>query len=335
MIITRTPYRISLIGGGTDYPDWSKIHGGEVISTTIDKFVYISCRKLPEFFDHKFRLVYSKIEVCNNISELEHPTAREILNYFSIDEGLEIHYDGDLPARSGMGSSSAFSVGLIRALYAYRRENVSPEALAKEAIHIEQDIVGETVGSQDQVSAAYGGLNRIEFRQDGEIIVQPLNISSERKKQLNNKLMLFFSGISRTAEEIAITYVSDIKSKKKQLEAIREFTKEAYEVIERGSSLDRFGELLHDSWVMKRGLSSAVSNSSIDLMYETARSAGALGGKLTGAGGGGMLLLYVPESKQDNVRDALSDLLYVPFTFSTKGSELLLNDGSNGNRDQQ
>lgn len=325
MIISRTPYRLSFFGGGTDYPDWYRKHGGQVLSTTIDKYLYISCRYLPPFFEHRLRLVWSNIEMVQNSSELRHPAAREVLKFLGIDNGLEIHYDGDLPGRSGLGSSSAFTVGLLNALYAYQGKMVSRHRLATEAIHIEQDIIKETVGSQDQMNAAYGGLNKIQFRQSGEIIVDPITLSQGRIKDLNENLMLFYTGIMRTAEDVAKSYVKNILKKEKQLTRMHSMVDDAIEIITNGV-LDDFGLLLNEAWQKKRSLSKSVSNSRIDEIYSLAISAGALGGKLSGAGGGGFLQLYVSMEKQAKVKKILSKLLYVPFKIDQTGSQIIFYD---------
>lgn len=323
MIISQTPYRISFFGGGTDYPDWYLRCGGQVLSATIDKYIYISCRYLPPFFNHKLRLAYSRVETCQTVDELEHPAVREILKYFNIDNGLEIHYDGDLPARSGMGSSSAFSVGLINSLYSLLDKSIHPHQLALEAIHIEQELIGESVGSQDQINAAYGGFNHICFSKDGSIEVFPLKCSLEKVDQLTDNLMLFYTGIMRTAETISVTYAKNTQNKAAQLEKIHQIVDQALEIINGDQSLDNFGELLHQTWLEKRALSQKVSNSRVDNIYEIARNAGALGGKLCGAGGGGMILFYVPTHYQSKVRDALSSLLHIPFKFATTGSKII------------
>ena len=326
MIISRTPYRISFLGGGTDYPGWYLKHGGQVLSTTIDKYIHIFCRYLPPFFEHRLRLVYSKIETCQHVSELDHPSAREVLKYMDIDNGLEIHYDGDLPGRSGLGSSSAFTVGLLNALYAYQGQKISQHRLTTESIHIEQTIVGEKVGSQDQVSAAYGGFNTIRFSTEGQITVEPVIVNENRIKQLNNMFMLFFSGISRTASEIADTYVNDLNSRRRQLKRMSKMVDEAAQLVRSNTALGEFGELLHESWILKRSLSPVVSNSKVDQAYDTARRAGALGGKLTGAGGGGMLLLCVPPERREMVREKLSGLVHIPFCFEQTGSQIIFRD---------
>jgi len=322
MIISRTPYRISFFGGGTDYPNWYLKNGGQVLSTTIDKYLYISCRYLPPFFEHRLRLVWSNIETVQNSKDLNHPAAREVLKFLGIDNGLEIHYDGDLPGRSGLGSSSSFTVGLLNAIYAYQGKIVSKHRLAKESIYIEQDIIQETVGSQDQVNAAYGGLNKIQFSTSGEIVVNPITVSQSRIEQMNNNLMLFYTGIMRTAEDVAKSYVKDILKKEKQLNTMHSMVDDAIDIITNGDLKD-FGLLLNEAWEKKRSLSKSVSNSKIDEIYSLAISAGALGGKLSGAGGGGFLQLYVPMEKQAKVKKILSKLLYVPFKIDQTGSQII------------
>ena len=325
MIISRTPYRISFFGGGTDYPGWYLKHGGQVLSTTIDKYLYISCRYLPPFFEHRMRLVYSVIETCQDSSELDHPSAREVLRFLGIDNGLEIHYDGDLPGRSGLGSSSSFTVGLLNALYAYQGKMVSPHRLATESIHIEQDLIKETVGSQDQVNAAYGGLNRIRFKQSGDISVNPITIPQKRLLALDQNLMLFYTGIIRTAEKVAKSYVENIQTKEKQLVRMHEMVDEAIEILMNGD-LDNFGKLLNEAWQEKRSLSKLVSNSKIDEIYSSAISAGVLGGKLSGAGGGGFLLLYAPKEKRFDILETLKNYIHVPFCLESSGSQVIFYD---------
>ncbi len=286
MIISRTPYRISFFGGGTDYPAWYLKNGGQVLSTTIDKYLYITCRYLPPFFEHKLRVAYSKIEEVKHPDDISHASVRETLKFLSIYNGLEIHYDGDLPGRSGMGSSSSFTVGLIHALYAFQGKLIDNHQLAMDAIYIEQNMIKEIVGSQDQVNAAYGGLNKIQFRPGGEIIVNPVTISQDRAQALERNLMLFYTGIVRTAEKVARSYVMNIETKEKPLMKMFAMVDEAIEILKKGD-LDDFGLLLDKAWQEKRSLSKQVSNSNIDEIYTKALSAGALGGKLSGAGGGG------------------------------------------------
>lgn len=326
MIISRTPFRISFFGGGTDYSVWYRKHGGAVLAATIDKYCYLTCRYLPPFFEHRIRLVYSKIENCQTIDEITHPAVREVLRHLNINRGVEIHHDGDLPARSGMGSSSAFTVGLLHALYALKGHMPSKHQLAMESIYIEQERLQETVGSQDQVSAAYGGFNHITFLPNGEISVRPITVAPERMKELNSHLMLFYTGIKRTASNIAESYVNGIESRKRQLRIMKDLVEESISILSNGQEITCFGELLDEAWQAKRSLSSQVSNSLVDGLYEQALSAGATGGKLTGAGGGGFLLLFVPLSRQGVVREKLNKLIYVPFNFEFSGSQIIFFD---------
>ncbi len=326
MIISRTPFRISFFGGGTDYPGWYRVHGGAVLGTTIDKYCYLTCRFLPPFFEHRIRVVYSKIENCHNIDEITHPAVREILRYAKIDRGVEIHHDGDLPARSGMGTSSAFTVGLLHGLYALQGHMPSKQQLAAESITIEQEILKETVGSQDQVLAAHGGLKHVIFRSNGEITVRPVTITAERLIDLNQNLMLFYSGIKRTASDIAETYVNGIDEKEKQLKLIADLTEEGISVLCGKTDIATFGSLLNAAWEAKRNLSSKISNSEVEEIYREALAAGALGGKLLGAGGGGFMLLFVPRIKQKQVKQRLNKLIYVPFKFETSGSQIIFFD---------
>ncbi len=326
MIISRTPYRISFFGGGTDYPAWYRKHGGSVLSTTIDKYCYLTCRYLPPFFEHRIRIVYSKIENCQIINNIQHPAVREALRYLNINRGVEIHHDGDLPARSGMGTSSSFVVGLLNALYALKGIIPSKQQLAMNSIEIEQIILKEIVGSQDQISAAYGGINHIEFMTNGEITVKPLTVSRERTEELNSFLMLFYTGIKRTASNIAESYVTNIESRKRQFRIMKDLVNESIYILGSGQDIINFGELLNEAWETKRNLSSVVSNQQVDNIYSEACSAGALGGKLTGAGGGGFLLLFVPPAKRQNVYEKLNSLLHIPFNFEFSGSQIIFFD---------
>lgn len=325
MIITRTPFRISFFGGGTDYPAWFSENGGAVLATSINKYCYISCRNLPPFFDHKHRIVYSKIENINDISEIEHPAVRAVLNWIGTDTGLEIHHDADLPARSGLGSSSSFTVGLIHALNALKGKVSSKVHLARDAIHIEQDLIRENVGSQDQISAAYGGLNRIDFHRNGKFNVEPLILPLHRREELNNHLMLFFTGFTRFASVIAESQIKNIHNKSKELAKMREMVEQAIDLLQdEQSSINQFGELLDQNWFYKRSLSEQVTTMEIDDIYARAKKAGAIGGKLLGAGGGGFMLLFVSPEKQENVRNTLKELVHVPFEFDDSGSRVVL-----------
>jgi len=326
MIICRTPYRISFFGGGTDYPAWYLKHGGLVLSTTIDKYCYITCRYLPPFFQHKYRIVWSKIENCNDISEIEHPSVREVLRHLNIDRGVEIHHVGDLPARSGMGSSSAFTVGLLHGMYALKGCMPGKEQLSKESIYVEQELLKEKVGSQDQVSVAYGGFNLITFLPDGGISVRPVTLSRDRIGELNAHLMLFYTGIVRTSSTISETYINDIDTRKRQLRILKDLVEESISVLSSGSDITEFGELLREAWEAKRSLSMKVSNTYIDEFFSEALSAGALGGKITGAGGGGFMLLFVPPERQRHVSEKLKKLVNVPIKLEFSGSQIIFFD---------
>jgi D-glycero-alpha-D-manno-heptose-7-phosphate kinase len=325
MIITRTPFRISFFGGGTDYPAWYQEHGGGVLATTIDKYCHISCRHLPPFFEYKHRIVYSHIEMVQHVEEIRHPAVRAILGWAGCEKGLEIHHDGDLPARSGLGSSSSFTVGLIHALAALDGKYVTKEDLAKNAVHIEQNIIKENVGSQDQISAAFGGFNRIEFRQNDTFQVSPIILGKDRLRELQGHLMLCFTGFSRIASEIAKSKIENFKSREVELKRMGEMVDEAIQILQNTNNpIDEFGKLLHQSWLYKRSLSDKVSTPEIDTIYEAAMNAGATGGKILGAGGGGFLLLFVKPSLQSQVRERLKHLIHVPFEFENSGSRVVL-----------
>jgi D-glycero-alpha-D-manno-heptose-7-phosphate kinase len=322
MIISRTPYRISFFGGGTDYPSWYLNHGGAVLAATIDKYCYLTCRYLPPFFEHRYRIVYSKIETTNHLSDILHPSVRESLKFIGMDRGIELHHDGDLPARSGMGSSSAFTVGLLNALHSLHGKMASRHQLALEAIHIEQEILKETVGSQDQVMAAYGGLNHVGFLQSGEVVVRPLVMDRQRTSLFNDHLMLFYTGIKRTASEVASSYADDMSARRRQLRIISDLVDEGVETLSGSGDLNRFGELLHEGWLAKRSFSPLVSNAHVDDIYDRAITSGALGGKLLGAGGGGFMLLFVPPDRQAKVAQELAGLIQVSFRFEFTGSQI-------------
>jgi D-glycero-alpha-D-manno-heptose-7-phosphate kinase len=323
MIITKTPYRISFFGGGSDYPEWYKKFGGSVLSTTIDKFIYISCRELPPFFEHKYRVVWSKIENVKEINQIQHLTVKKLLQYNKIKSGLEIHYDGDLPARSGMGSSSSFSVGLMCALIKFQKKNISNINLAKQAINFEQKIMKETVGSQDQVAASIGGFNKIKFLKNEKIIIK--KILSKNLKKLNSNLLLLYTGIQRNASIIANNYVHKLSNQKeKNIRKIIEKVDLGEKIIKSGN-LDDFGELLHETWIEKKDLSSSVSNNKIDELYKICMENGAKGGKLLGAGGGGFLLIYIKNEKKKKLLNKLKNIINIPFKFSDEGCEVILN----------
>jgi D-glycero-alpha-D-manno-heptose-7-phosphate kinase len=330
MILIRTPYRISFFGGGTDYPAWFENFGnGAVLSATIDKYCYIACRYLPPFFDKKNRVVWSKVEAVNSPEEIEHPAVREALRSLGLKNGVEIHHYGDLPHRSGMGSSSSFAVGLVHALHTLQGKPVTKKQLALDAIDLEQKKIGESVGCQDQVAAAYGGFNRINFGGSEKFAVHPVSISPEVKEQLQARLMLFYTGLSRTASEIAEEQIRTTAQKEKELRKMLSLVDGAEKILNNSSSgLDDFGALLHETWMLKRGLTKLVSNSHIDEIYNRAREAGVLGGKLLGAGGGGFLLFYVRPEDQGKVGEKLKDVLNIPFAFEDEGSKMIYRDGS-------
>ena len=320
MILSKTPLRVSLWGGGTDYPIYFKEHGGEVLGFAIDKYVYLSLRKLPPFFPHRHRLVYSQVETVRSIDDIVHPSIRAVLSFLKPDCGIELHYDADLPARSGMGSSSSFTVGLLNTLHAYRGHMASKLDLAREAIHIEQNELRENVGCQDQIWAAYGGFNHITFHTDGSFSVRPVIVSEYRKLELVKSLMLFFTGFSRFASEIAGKQIANVKQKQKSLHAMKDMVGEAMSLLDSNRPITDIGRLLHESWKLKRGLSDAIATKEVDDIYESARAAGAVGGKLLGAGGGGFVLLMVPIDRQAEVRERLKSLIEVPFNINYTGS---------------
>lgn len=324
MIISRTPFRISFFGGGTDYPVWYREHGGGVLATTIDKYCHISCRYLPPFFEHRTRIAYSKIETVKSNNDIEHPAVRGILQYMKIDDGVEIHHDGDLPARTGLGSSSSFTVSLLHALYALKQQMPTKMRLVKEAIHIEQEVLQETVGCQDQVMAAHGGFCRVDFRQDDDIAITPIIINQRRLKEFHAHLMLFFTGFSRTASEIAKEQVERTSERKSELLTMYQMVSEGVSILRGHDDLAHFGRLLHESWILKRSLTPKVSTPMIDDIYERARKAGVIGGKLLGAGGGGFMLLFARPEDHPRIKKELSHLLCVPFEFETMGSQIIV-----------
>jgi D-glycero-alpha-D-manno-heptose-7-phosphate kinase len=326
MIISKTPYRISLFGGGTDYPSWYQNYGGQVISTTIDKYIYISLRILPSFFKHKYRIVYSKTENVKKISDIKHPAVREALKFFKIKDGLEIHYDGDLPARSGMGSSSAFVVGLFNVLNSFLKKNYTKKKLSLDSIDFEHKVLNETVGSQDQIAASYGGFNLITFAKDNTFEVSNISKNISYINKLNENLVLVYTGIVRTANDIAKTYVNKLScfNNKKRMQSILRNVEDAKILIE-NKRLDDIGRLLHESWMRKKDLSAQVTNDRINFIYNLGMKYGALGGKLLGAGGGGFFLFYVPLEKRSYFLKKINKFLNIPFKFSNNGSQIIFN----------
>ena len=325
MIVCRTPFRISMFGGGTDYPSWYNKHGGAVVGTAIDKYCYVNIRSLPPFFEHKHRIVWSNIELVNEIGDIQHPAVRAVLSDAGVSEGLEVIYNADLPARSGLGSSSSFIVSLINALNALRGKMISKKNLASEAIRIEQDVIKEAVGSQDQIWASYGGMNRIDFHAGGTFEVSPLILSKERRRELRQSLMLFFTGFSRYAFEIAQKTIDNMDKQEDHLHSMRGLVDEAISILQnRQSPIDELGKLLHQSWLMKRELADGISTPQVDEIYQAGLQAGAIGGKLLGAGGGGFMLFVVRPENQSAVRQRLKDLIHVNFDFDNGGSRIVV-----------
>lgn len=320
MIITQVPFRMSFFGGGTDFPQFYKEHGGKVISTSIDKYCYVSVRHLPPFFEYANNITYSTRECTKTAEEIKHPAIREAMKFLDMHD-LSLTYDADLPARSGLGSSSSFAVALLLGFYALKGKYVDKRRLAREAIYLERVLCGESGGEQDQIAAAYGGFNKIEFHSGG-FEVSPIVISSEKKQRLNDRLLMFFTGFSRFSFSIQTEHEKAIQTKRQQLLELLSLTDQAEELLT-GGDLDDFGRLLDHTWRLKRGLNASVSTSEIDRFYDLAMGAGALGGKLLGAGGGGFLLLYVQPEKQEAVRRALAKLKEIPFKFETGGARIL------------
>lgn len=325
MVITSTPLRISFFGGGTDYPVWYRQYGGSVLATAINKRCYVTCRRLPPFFEYHSRVSYSKVENVRRNDAIEHPAVRGCLQFLGIEDGVEIHHVADLPARTGLGTSSAFTVGLLLGLYALQDRMRDKQALAADAIHVEQELLQEAVGAQDQVSAAFGGFNRINFRVDGSIEVKRVLTAQSRLAELEQHLALYFTGFSRTASEIAQEQVRMTPQRKRELDTMLQFVDEAESIItDPGRSLHEFGRLLHEGWQIKRSLTQKITNANIDEIYEAGLSAGALGGKLLGAGGGGFMLFFVPPERRQALRERLKKLLCVPFSFSNQGSHVVV-----------
>ncbi|MBY0509855.1 MAG: kinase [Rhodospirillaceae bacterium] len=325
MLITRTPFRISFFGGGTDYPSWYCKEKGAVLATSIDKYCHITCRYLPPFFSNTYRIVWSHVEMVSSISEILHPAVREGLRMmgYSDRRGIELHHQGDLPARAGMGSSSAFANGLLLALSALKGETFDQTALYLKSIDLEQNWLKDNVGSQDQVTTAVGGLNIIHFGNDGKVDIEPLVISNDRLSALNDRLMLFYAGTSRMATDIAGSMIRGLDDHASELRDIYALVFEAAKILRGESDLDGFGRLLHQTWRLKRRLSPAITTSTIDNIYETAQKNGAIGGKLLGAGGTGFMLFYVPPERQPDVIRSLTHLVHVPFRFESDGCVLI------------
>lgn len=328
MIISKTPYRISFFGGGSDYPVWYKKHGGEVISTTIDKYLYISCRQLPNFFEHKYRVVYSKVEEVKNLNSIKHVVVKKALKNFNIKQNLEIHYDGELPSRSGVGSSSSFIVGFLNILnFINNRKIINQKDLAFQSIKFEQKILKETVGSQDQIACATGGVNNLIFNKEGYSIKKFENKNFFKK--LNNNLILIYTQKQRYSSNVAKKFVNTItSSKKKEIFDILECVKIAKKLIKNNDLLG-FAELLNYSWQIKKNLHKDISNSFLNDIYDKAIKNGAIGGKILGAGSGGFFLFYVPEEKQNFFLKKMEKFTSIPFKFETEGSKIIFKDKKN------
>lgn len=323
MIITKTPFRMSFFGGGTDMEAYFKENGGAVLSTTFDKYCYVTVRHLPKFFDYKTHLTYSRMEYVNKYEEIEHPLIREGMKMLDMHE-LRLTYESDLPARSGLGTSSSFAVGMLNAFYALKGKYADKKKLADEAIYLERVLCNEAGGWQDQIAASFGGFNRINFNAGGYEVL-PVIISPERKRQLNDNLMMFFTGFTRFSSDVQkANKVSSTEEKRARLKKMYELVDEAEEILtNKDRDLDDFGRLLDTTWRLKKGTGSAISTGSIDELYEKGMAAGALGGKLLGAGGGGFLVFYVQPEKQEAVKEAMKDLMYIPFKFEDGGTRVI------------
>ena len=323
MIITKTPFRMSFFGGGTDMEDYFKENGGAVLSTTFDKYCYVTVRHLPRFFDYRNQITYSRMERVKSTDEIEHPAVREAMKMLDMHE-LLLCYDADLPARTGLGTSSSFAVGMLSAFYALKGKYADKKKLADEAIYLERVLCNEAGGWQDQIAASFGGSNRINFKGDSYEVL-PIIISPERKRQLNNNLMMFFTGFTRFSSEVQkANNVSGTEEKRARLKKMYELVDEAEAVLtNKDRDLDDFGRLLDTTWRLKKGTGGAISTGSIDELYEKGMAAGALGGKLLGAGGGGFLVFYAQQEKQEMVREAMKDLMYIPFKFEDSGSQII------------
>ena len=322
MIITQTPFRMSFFGGGTDFSGFYNEHGGAVLSTTVDKYAYVTVRHLPPFFDYRTHLTYSKEEKVNSIEEIKHPAIRNAMQWLDMHK-IRMTYEADLPARSGLGTSSSFAVGMLEAFYALKGKYADKRKLADDAIYLERTLCAEAGGIQDQIAASFGGFNRIDFSRDG-YTVRPVIMNRERKEELNNHLMLFFTGFSRFSSDIQKGTEKSMKDKTSQLLEMYHLVAEAEKILtDKSISLNEFGKLLDYTWKLKRGISAGISTDSIDEQYAKAMNAGALGGKLLGAGGGGFLLFYVPLEKQADVKNALEDQMCVPFKFENDGTKII------------
>jgi D-glycero-alpha-D-manno-heptose-7-phosphate kinase len=325
MIITKTPYRISLFGGGTDHPAWYKDHGGEVISFAIDKFCYLTTRILPPFFDHRYRIAYSKVEHVKTVNEIQHPAVREGIRKFSPELALEIHHDGDLPARSGVGSSSAFAVGLIHSLTVLKNQNLTNMQLAQEAIILEQEILKENVGSQDQIACALGGMNYLKFGKNPEWSSHPILLSSDFKSAIEDRIVLIYSGVHRSSSDVQANFLVDLQKKGKTMDRTINLARECRSLIESEGDLDLVGEMLAESWFLKKQMNDHSVTPELENLWEASVKAGALGGKVLGAGGGGFCMFWVKEGGRESFINQLQFGTQVPVKISSEGTTCLLN----------
>lgn len=324
MIVTRTPVRVSFLGGGTDYPEHFVEHGGQTLGVAINQYSWITVKRMKPLFDYNIRVGYSRSEIVNRVDEIQHPSVRECLRFVGLDEPIEIHYIGDLPARTGLGSSSSFTVGLLHALHVLKGDAVSTSQLAEEAVHVERERIQENVGVQDQYTCALGGLLHLQMHKGGAIEPRELRVSPSRSAELESQLMLFYTGVMRHAHEVLEEQMSSTKSGRlvTDLDMLSRLVTDGIDVLSTGRPMSEFGEILHHAWMIKKKLSTRITNDRIDDLYARARKAGAIGGKLLGAGGGGFFLLYVPSHSHGGVRSALQPLFEIPFRFSAEGSAL-------------
>jgi D-glycero-alpha-D-manno-heptose-7-phosphate kinase len=330
MVITRTPFRVSFFGGGTDYPAWFRKHGGLVVGTTFQRYCYISCRHLPPFFEHKTRIVYSLMEEVDDPSQIKHPAIRGCLSYLNINDGLEIHHDGDLPARSGLGSSSSFTVGLLLSLNALRHQMPTKKTLADTAIKIEQDVIKENVGVQDQILAAFGGMQMIHISPNGEYEVRPMILPPDYLKKFEDHILLGFTGLTRFSTNVAGKHIASIENGTSSMEEIHSLARQGIEALSAQADFSEIGRLLEDGWHIKKSNADGVSNKDMDDLYQTARKAGAFGGKLLGAGGGGFFMFLAPPETHKKIKNALSKIkVWVPFKFDTTGAQVIFHTDEN------
>jgi D-glycero-alpha-D-manno-heptose-7-phosphate kinase len=324
MIITKTPYRISLFGGGTDHPAWYREHGGEVISFAIDKYCYLTSRVLPPFFDHKYRIAYSKVEMTKTIAEIQHPAVRGAVRKYCPNLSLEIHHDGDLPARSGVGSSSAFAVGIIHSLSLLQNRVLSNSELADEAIKLEQIELNENVGSQDQIACALGGLNHITFGGKPEWRSNPISISDAKKKEIEYRTILIYTGLQRSSSDVQANLLIDLDKKTTTMQRTIELTRECRQVLTAGLDLDQIGEMLVESWSLKKAMNSQAITPALENVWEKSQQAGALGGKVLGAGGGGFCMFWVKVGMREEFLERFNFGTHVPIKISDTGSTCVL-----------